>query len=120
MAILDACQHCVLRWYGNRLGDFGKTFSKDSKSLLQEWAQAHKFPLPSYNVHVSGKPHRNWFFAWFVQLKDCLNKRKASAPAAAARNNWLPDIIWINYHENTLERVLLQLWVDPTLANPRC
>lgn len=55
---IEACRHCILHWYGNRLQQISeKLFSKDSKSLLQEWAQAHKFPLPRYHANVSGKPH---------------------------------------------------------------
>ena len=35
--------------------------AKDPKSRLQEWAQAHKFPLPDYQATISGKPHEQTF-----------------------------------------------------------
>ncbi len=35
--------------------------AKDAKSHLQEWAQAHKFPLPTYTATISGKPHEQIF-----------------------------------------------------------
>ncbi len=59
---MDSCRRCIFQWYGNRLEQLTeKHFSKDPKSLLQEWAQAHKFPLPAYQAHMTGKPHELTF-----------------------------------------------------------
>ena len=34
---------------------------KDPKSILQEWLQAHQFPLPVYTAETSGKAHEQNF-----------------------------------------------------------
>lgn len=59
---LETCRECIFKWYGERLAELSKMHpAKDAKSHLQEWAQAHKFPLPIYTATVSGKPHEQTF-----------------------------------------------------------
>jgi ribonuclease III len=59
---LDTCRQCILKWYGDRLNQLRTThFAKDAKSHLQEWTQAHKFPLPTYKATISGKAHAQIF-----------------------------------------------------------
>ncbi|MBS0349879.1 MAG: ribonuclease III [Proteobacteria bacterium] len=57
-----ACRQCIFKWYGVRLEDLSQMQpAKDAKSYLQEWVQAHKFPLPTYKATVSGKQHEQVF-----------------------------------------------------------
>lgn len=59
---LDICRWCVLNWYGERVDDLSKLIpKKDAKSLLQEWLQARKLPLPVYTVKISGEAHAQTF-----------------------------------------------------------
>ena len=59
---LDACRCCVLNWYGKRVDDLSTLIpKKDAKSLLQEWLQARKLPLPAYKVKISGEAHAQTF-----------------------------------------------------------
>lgn len=59
---IETCRNCVFKWYGTRLEELSKMHpAKDAKSHLQEWVQAHKFPLPTYTATVSGKPHEQTF-----------------------------------------------------------
>lgn len=59
---IEHCRQCIFNWYGNLLGDLSiMHLAKDAKSHLQEWAQAHKFSLPSYTATISGKPHEQVF-----------------------------------------------------------
>ena len=59
---LDTCRWCVLNWYGERVDDLSTLIpKKDAKSLLQEWLQARKLPLPAYKVKISGEAHAQTF-----------------------------------------------------------
>jgi ribonuclease-3 len=59
---IENCRRCIFYWYGNSMHDLNiMQAPKDAKSHLQEWVQAHKFPLPSYTATVSGKPHEQIF-----------------------------------------------------------
>ncbi len=59
---IDTCRQCIFKWYGERLDELSEMQpAKDAKSNLQEWVQAHKFPLPTYTAMVSGKPHEQTF-----------------------------------------------------------
>ena len=59
---LESCRQCVLNWYGERVDNLSKfTLKKDAKSLLQEWLQARKLPLPIYTVKVTGEAHAQTF-----------------------------------------------------------
>lgn len=53
----------VLRWFGHRLSDIVVDDNlKDAKSRLQEWLQAHRLPLPQYEVvSVQGEDHEQQF-----------------------------------------------------------
>lgn len=58
----DVARERVLAWYGQRFDDLSQiTPQKDAKSRLQEWLQAHKYPLPKYSVKISGKAHAQTF-----------------------------------------------------------
>lgn len=60
---LEQCRQCIMAWFEPYLTD---TLSvqqlKDAKSALQEWTQAQKLPLPSYEiVEISGQAHEQSF-----------------------------------------------------------
>jgi ribonuclease III len=60
---LDKCAHCVLNWYASRL-DYIKLdeSQKDPKTLLQEYLQSRKAPLPIYRIlSIDGQPHEQTF-----------------------------------------------------------
>jgi len=60
---MTVCQTCVLTWYATRLAD-PKQFAvqKDPKTQLQEYSQAHKFPLPVYTIQkIEGAAHQQIF-----------------------------------------------------------
>lgn len=59
----DTVRACVLAWYGDKLREVqGDVVLKDAKSRLQEWLQAHKLPLPSYElVAVAGNSPNQLF-----------------------------------------------------------
>ncbi|MCH9770566.1 MAG: ribonuclease III [Gammaproteobacteria bacterium] len=60
---MDSCRNAVLTWYGDRFEDLSLFKPiKDSKSLLQEWLQARRLPLPDYQVKVSGAAHIQRFY----------------------------------------------------------
>lgn len=61
---LKTCQQSLLRWYQEILPDiFENSLAKDSKSKLQEWLQANKYPLPLYElVEVTGQDHNQTFY----------------------------------------------------------
>lgn len=59
---LEKCRHCVLTWYGARVDNLSQIQpTKDAKSRLQEWLQAHKLPLPEYEVKMTGEAHAQTF-----------------------------------------------------------
>ncbi len=59
---MEVCRDCVLKWYGERFSDLAELApEKDPKSALQEWAQAHKLPLPVYQSKASGQAHAQIF-----------------------------------------------------------
>ncbi len=63
-ADLNKCRICVFSWYASRL-DFIKLdeSQKDPKTLLQEYVQAHKMPLPVYRIlSITGQAHEQEFF----------------------------------------------------------
>jgi ribonuclease-3 len=60
---INKCQDCVFNWYASRL-DYIKLdeSQKDPKTLLQEYAQARKMPLPIYRIlSIKGQPHDQEF-----------------------------------------------------------
>ncbi len=60
---LNKCMDVVLNWYASRL-DFIKLdeSQKDPKTLLQEYLQSRKQPLPIYRIlSITGAPHEQEF-----------------------------------------------------------
>lgn len=52
----------VLTWYHACYDDLSAVEpTKDAKSRLQEWLQAKKYPLPTYDASVSGEAHQQVF-----------------------------------------------------------
>lgn len=60
---IAVCEECVLAWYAHRLDDLKELPElKDPKTRLQEYLQAHKFPLPQYLVlTIEGAAHQQIF-----------------------------------------------------------
>ncbi|MCV2403840.1 ribonuclease III [Marinomonas sp. C2222] len=60
---MDICRQHVLSWYKSRLDATSlKSVTKDPKTLLQEYLQAHKYSLPQYSViNIEGDPHDQTF-----------------------------------------------------------
>lgn len=61
---VETCRSCVLRWFADRLTAISpdKVF-KDPKTRLQEYLQAHKYTLPSYEVKsITGSAHNQIFY----------------------------------------------------------
>jgi len=60
---MEQCRALILRWFAPRLQ--GLTLEdtvKDNKTRLQELLQAHKLPLPAYNIlSVEGASHSQYF-----------------------------------------------------------
>ncbi|PHQ78990.1 MAG: ribonuclease III [Coxiella sp. (in: Bacteria)] len=64
---------------------------KDPKSSLQEWLQAHKFPLPQYEAEITGKAHEQTFHVTCTvvglphqTIGESSNRRKGEQIAAAS------------------------------------
>lgn len=59
-----ACEQCILSWYAGRLEkvtEFDQL--KDPKTLLQEYLQAQKLPLPDYKIiSIEGAAHQQVFY----------------------------------------------------------
>lgn len=77
---MDAAKRAVLCWYQPRLRDITLVGSeKDSKTLLQEWLQARKQPLPEYSVvQIEGESHSQ-LFTIQCQVKTVRKPTRASA-----------------------------------------
>jgi ribonuclease III len=62
-ASMDVAKNTVLSWLAERLDKLTLVNSeKDAKTLLQEWLQARKQPLPKYDViQVDGEAHSQLF-----------------------------------------------------------
>lgn len=53
---IDTCRQCVINWYNEMIARISQMEAiKDSKTQLQEWLQAHRYPLPSYKTTQIGK-----------------------------------------------------------------
>jgi ribonuclease-3 len=61
---IEACEECILRWFADHLSEpLNERSQKDSKSLFQEYLQAHQLPLPCYTVtKVEGFAHQQRFY----------------------------------------------------------
>ena len=63
-ANLAICRQCILGWFENRLekADALQTY-KDAKTMLQEYLQARRLSLPSYEVmKIEGEAHEQIFY----------------------------------------------------------
>ena len=60
---INTCEQLILKWFHTRLGDLDlQTNQKDPKTLLQEFLQARKRPLPEYTLlETTGKDHQQTF-----------------------------------------------------------
>jgi ribonuclease-3 len=60
---IETCRTLVLSWYEKRLKEISPGLNqKDPKTLLQEYLQSRKVPLPSYNViDTKGQAHNQIF-----------------------------------------------------------
>ncbi|CCQ10748.1 Ribonuclease III [Pseudoalteromonas luteoviolacea B = ATCC 29581] len=60
---IDTCAELVLAWYESRLDEISPGHNqKDPKTLLQEYLQARKLPLPGYTVvDTKGQAHNQTF-----------------------------------------------------------
>lgn len=60
---IAVCDRCILNWYEHRLVNFSELPNlKDSKTRLQEYLQAHKYPLPHYEIlSIDGAAHQQIF-----------------------------------------------------------
>ncbi len=85
------CQQCILIWFessGLAIGD--TAVAKDAKTELQEYLQAHKLPLPVYQVvKIEGAAHEQRFYVSceveglsHQTLADESSRRKAEQLAA--------------------------------------
>ncbi len=71
---IDEARRCVLGWFGGRFDDLsGIAPDKDPKSTLQEWLQAHKYPLPQYDAEITGAAHAQTFYVT-CQVEGLLHK----------------------------------------------
>ena len=60
---IDRCKELILHWYASRLDAISPNDNqKDPKTLLQEYLQARKLPLPDYTViDTQGQAHNQTF-----------------------------------------------------------
>lgn len=60
---MDACRARVEAWFAERMDDPELSVNlKDPKTLLQEWLQSQKLPLPKYQVtEIMGAAHNQTF-----------------------------------------------------------
>ena len=60
---IDDCRACIMRWFAGRLALIKPNEShKDPKTRLQEWLQARRQPLPSYQTErLEGEAHEHLF-----------------------------------------------------------
>lgn len=59
---MENCRNQVLHWYKLRLEEIPNIALKDPKTILQEYTQANKLPLPVYNIiSIEGVAHDQVF-----------------------------------------------------------
>jgi ribonuclease-3 len=60
---IQAARQLILRFYDDQCFDDLKNakLKKDPKSALQEWLQARKYPLPTYEAVTTGEAHAQTF-----------------------------------------------------------
>lgn len=83
-ADMAVCQERVLAWYDSRLTSLTlDTPQKDSKTLLQEFMQSRKKPLPEYTVEaVGGEAHAQ---IYTVSCKIALIQKVTQATASSRK-----------------------------------
>ena len=85
----ETARRIVLDTMGKAIADIEASPRKSAKTLLQEWAQAEKLPLPAYRMlEASGPEHRRGFVvevevAGSVARGAGPSKREAQEAAAA-------------------------------------
>lgn len=82
---MDVCRQVVLSWYEDKLAalDIEKD-GKDAKTLLQEYLQKHKRPLPVYEtVSIAGESHAK---EYTVECSVEHVKEKTLASSSSKRN----------------------------------
>lgn len=87
---MESARRCIMHWYKDRFEHLSTlTTIKDPKSLLQEWLQARKMPLPSYELVTKGKEHEPVFHVTarvsgidFVTHGEGSSRRKAEQMSA--------------------------------------
>lgn len=80
----------VLSWFAKKFDNLSELSpEKDPKSMLQEWLQARKLPLPQYDAVASGKAHEQTFHVTCTvdglphkTMAESSNRRKAEQLAA--------------------------------------
>jgi ribonuclease III len=87
---LDAARKAVLRLWGERIGEV-RDHERDSKTALQEWAQARGMPPPAYADLSRSGPDHSPVFSVEARLTDgrravgaAASKRAAQQAAASA------------------------------------
>ncbi|MGB1923241.1 MAG: ribonuclease III family protein, partial [Alcanivorax sp.] len=94
----DACRDVVLSWFAARLEQISpQSVRKDAKTRLQEWLQARKFELPTYQVtQVEGLAPKQTFEVTceLEQMQQTFkaqgaSRRKAEQQVAANVLSWL-------------------------------
>lgn len=95
----EVCQHLVATWFAERVDSVTKLkIVKDSKSTLQEYLQANRFPLPCYEiVKTTGEAHAQVFqvrcsVAGFSQFTEGTGLCRRYAEQAAAEK-FLKEIL---------------------------
>lgn len=90
-ADLEMCRQLILQWFTLRLENAPtSTALKDPKTQLQEYLQAHRLPLPSYEIlKIEGEAHAQIFYvechvSGVSQITTGMgnNRRKAEQEAA--------------------------------------
>lgn len=87
-----SAERCILHLFASRLADSSLTENlKDAKTLLQEFLQAQKLPLPQYElVLVSGDDHEQTFHVscvvpGMIEMAEGLGNSRRRAEQEAAR-----------------------------------
>lgn len=58
----NTCREKVLHWFSSRIKEVHLAIQKDAKTRLQEYLQARKLPLPTYDVlTIEGEAHAQVF-----------------------------------------------------------
>ncbi len=71
---IKVLQDIILLWYKDKISTVGKEkVLKDAKSRLQEWLQANKLPLPTYELldTIGTAPDQTFVIQCTVVMKDC-------------------------------------------------